>query len=85
MFNKDKQATMLSHFATLEEAEKFRAEIQKTRDAKDYAAFKKIHETYGITDYASEEQFQAMLQRRADAQIRKAARGTQGHGRGMGM
>jgi len=72
MFNKDRQETMLKHFATPEQAEAFRAEVQKTRDAKDYEAFKQVHETYGITDYANEEQFKAMLQRRADAQMRKS-------------
>ncbi len=87
MFNKDRQETMLKHFSTPEQAEAFRAEVQKTRDAKDYTAFKKVHETYGITNYASEEQFQAMLQRRNDAQMRKsqaqerkAARGIEGKG-----
>jgi len=92
MFNKDKQETMLKHFTTPEQAEAFRAEVQKTRDAKDYVAFKKIHEKYGITNYASEEQFQAMLQRRTDAQMRKAARGIEGkwnwmkgEWRGMGI
>jgi len=87
MFNKDRQETMLKHFATPEQAEAFRAEVQKTREAKDYAAFKKIHETYGITNYASETEFKAMLQRRADAQMRKsqaqerkATRGIEGKG-----
>lgn len=79
------QANMLKHFSTPEQAEAFRAEVQKTRDAKDYAAFKKVHEAYGITTYATEDQFQAMLQRRADATARKAARGTEGKGQGMGM
>jgi len=81
------QKTMLNHFATPEQAETFRAEVQKTRDAKDYAAFKKVHEAYGITTYATEEQFASMLQRRADAAARKAAHGIEGKGqrRGIGM
>jgi hypothetical protein len=72
------QKTMLTHFATTEQAKAFRAEVEKTRDAKDYAAFKKVHEAYGITTYATEDQFQTMLQRRADATARKAMRRIQG-------
>ena len=66
------QKMPMRQFENTEDAQAFRTAIEAAIEAKDYTAFKAAHTKYDVDFDISEEDFTAMLTRRADAETRRA-------------
>jgi hypothetical protein len=66
------QKMPMHQFENPEDAQAFKTAVEAAITAKDYTAFKAAHTKYDVDFAISEEDFTAMLTRRADAETRRA-------------